>query len=193
MVVSVSLYNITIYPDKLYQKLIYNLRIYFGVEHGMKQDSNSHYDVNLENKSFDDNEIDNEEFKEEIKKLNNHERKMIKELMRRFGRIIILWIISKNRKHGYEIMTKLHESTSFDHKMPSASMIYPLLHALERKGLINGTWEYHGKRKVKYYEITSEGKESLERIKGLFSKRQPPGDLYQEFMEDMFSLKKIKN
>jgi len=30
----------------------------------MKQDSNSHYDVNLENKSFDDNEIDNEAFKE---------------------------------------------------------------------------------------------------------------------------------
>ncbi len=90
-------------------------------------------------------------------------------------------------------MTQLHESTSVDTKMPSASMIYPVLHGLERKGLIKGTWEYHGKRKVKYYEITSEGKESLERIKKLVSRSQELGrtNLYQEFVEDIFSLKKV--
>ena len=59
--------------------------------------------------------------------------------------------------------------------------------------MIKGTWEYHGKRKVKYYEITKEGKKSLERIRGLVSKGKNMGrtNLYQEFMEDMFSLKQI--
>ena len=111
---------------------------------------------------------------------------MLKGFMRGFGKIIILWLISKKRQHGYEIMTQIHESTPFSSKMPSASMIYPVLHGLEKKGLIIGTWEHHGKRKVKYYEITPEGEESLERIRKI-GKR--PNNLYKEFMEDMFSLK----
>jgi DNA-binding PadR family transcriptional regulator len=161
----------------------------------MMQDSNSPDGVNLGDNSVEDLETGNETFKDEIKKLNRHDRKMIRGFMRGFGKIIILWLISKNRQHGYEIMTQLHEAASVDTKMPSASMIYPVLHGLEKKGLINGTWEHHGKRKVKYYEITPEGKESLERIKSLISKRRAPGEtnLYQEFMEDMFSLKKIRN
>ncbi len=161
----------------------------------MRQGSNSPDGANLGENSSEDIEIDNKAFKEELKNLSRHDRKMIRGFMRGFGKIIILWLISKNRQHGYEIMTQLHDAASVDTKMPSASMIYPVLHGLERKGLIKGTWEHHGKRKVKYYEITSEGKESLERIKNLVSKRPKPGktNLYQEFMEDMFSLKKIRN
>jgi DNA-binding PadR family transcriptional regulator len=125
-----------------------------------------------------------------IKNMKRHDRKMIRGFMRGFGKIIILWLISKNRQHGYEIMTQLHEASPFSSKMPSTSMIYPVLHGLERKGLIKGSWEHHGKRKVKYYEITKEGEESLERIRNLVSKGHKLGktNLYQEFMEDMFSL-----
>jgi len=125
-----------------------------------------------------------------IKNMKRHDRKMIRGFMRGFGKIIILWLISKNRQHGYEIMTQLHEASPFSSKMPSTSMIYPVLHGLERKGLIKGSWEHHGKRKVKYYEITKEGEESLERIRNLVSKGHELGktNLYQEFMEDMFSL-----
>ncbi|MEN6592151.1 MAG: PadR family transcriptional regulator [Methanobacterium sp.] len=161
----------------------------------MREDSNSPDGSNLRDNSLENIETDKKTFKEEIKNLSRTDKKMIRGFMRGFGKIIILWLISKNRQHGYEIMTQLHNAASVDTKMPSASMIYPVLHGLERKGLIKGTWEHHGKRKVKYYEITSEGKESLERIKNLISKRQDPGEtnLYQEFMEDMFSLKKVKN
>lgn len=126
-----------------------------------------------------------------IKNMKRHERKMLRGFMRGFGKIIILWLISKNRQHGYDIMTQLHEASPLSSKMPSTSMIYPVLHGLERKGLIKGNWEHHGKRKVKYYEITKEGEESLERIRELVSKSPDSGktNLYQEFMEDMFSLK----
>jgi DNA-binding PadR family transcriptional regulator len=140
----------------------------------------------------DDNDAEHDDkIHEEVKKLKRHDRKMLKGFMRGFGKIIILWLISKKRQHGYEIMTQIHDSTPFSKKMPSASMIYPVLHGLEKKGLITGTWEYQGKRKIKYYEITTEGEESLERIRKLVTKGQERGknNLYKEFMEDMFSLK----
>jgi PadR family transcriptional regulator len=132
-----------------------------------------------------------DEFEHDIKNMSRHERKMIRGFMRGFGKIIILWLISKKPQHGYEIMTQLHEASPLSSKMPSTSMIYPVLHKLERKGLIEGTWEHHGKRKVKYYEITTEGKDSLDRIRKLVSKGQEIGrtNLYKDFMEDMFSLK----
>ncbi len=111
----------------------------------MREDSNSPDGANLRDTSLENIETDKKTFKEEIKNLSRTDRKMIRGFMRGFGKIIILWLISKNRQHGYE--------------------------------------------------ITSEGKQSLERIKNLISKRQDPGEtnLYQEFMEDMFSLKKVKN
>lgn len=132
-----------------------------------------------------------DEFNYEIKNMPKHERKMIRGFMRGFGKIIILWLISKKPQHGYEIMTQLHEASPLSSKMPSTSMIYPVLHKLEKNGLIKGTWEHHGKRKVKYYEITPEGEESLNRIRKMVSKGQKFGktNLYQDFMEDMFYLK----
>ena len=147
------------------------------------------------NDSNPSNEFDqgnDDKLEHDIKKMSKHERKMIRGFMRGFGKIIILWLISKKRQHGYEIMTQLHQASTIN-KMPSTSMIYPVLHGLEKKGMIKGTWEYHGKRKVKYYEITREGEESLERIRKLVSKGKEMGrtNLYQEFMEDMFSLKQM--
>ncbi|MGC9517283.1 MAG: PadR family transcriptional regulator [Methanomicrobiales archaeon] len=141
---------------------------------------------------------DDESFKDHIKSikdyekvfnLNKFDKKLIRGFMRGSGLIFMLWLISKKGKHGYEIMTQIHESSPFGKKvkMPSPSIIYPKLHQLERKGLIKGTWEHHGKRKVKYYEITEEGNETLSRIKIIFKSRET--NLYEEFIQDMLSLK----
>ncbi|AXV37737.1 MAG: hypothetical protein CIT01_05765 [Methanobacterium sp. BRmetb2] len=121
--------------------------------------------------------------------LNKFDKKLLKGFMRGSGLIFMLWLISKKGKHGYEIMTQLHEASPFgkDVKMPSPSIIYPKLHLLERKGLIKGTWEHHGKRKVKFYEITDDGVETLNRIKNLFKARET--NLYEEFLEDILSIK----
>jgi len=158
----------------------------------VKQDSNSPVRLNENNETLENREINENTFNEEIKKLHRHDRKMIKEFMKGFGNLIILWLISKKRQHGYEIMTQLHEASPFSNKkMPSSSMVYPVLHSLEKKGLIKGTWEHHGKRKVKYYEITREGEESLDRIRKVAAKDKELGrsNIHKEFMEDMFSLK----
>jgi PadR family transcriptional regulator PadR len=100
---------------------------------------------------------------------------------------MILWMISKKRQHGYEIMSKLSEmyvATKKKKKMPSPSIIYPALHELEKKGLIKGEWENHGKRRVKYYQITSDGNATLTRIKNIFKKHTH--QLVDEFWSDMF-------
>lgn len=157
----------------------------------MKQDSNSPVGLNENNEILENHEINENKFNEEIKELHRHDRKMIKGFMKGFGTLIILWLISKKRQHGYEIMTQLHESAPYSGKMPSASMIYPVLHKLEKNGLIKGTWEHHGKRKVKYYEITPEGEKSLERIRKIAALGHEKGktNIWREFRDDIFSIK----
>ncbi len=121
--------------------------------------------------------------------LDNYEKKLVKGIMRGSGPIVMLWLINMKGQHGYEIMTKLHESSPFKDKikMPSASIIYPKLHQLEEEGLIKGTWENHGKRKVKYYEITPKGSKTLENIRNFFKKSE--NNLYEDFLIDMMSIK----
>ena len=152
--------------------------------------------VDNSNESDPENELDEEKkikcMKEHAKLINSmskYEKKLMKGLMRGFGNTMILWLISKKRMHGYEIMTKIHESTvPYNTKMPSASKIYPVLHDLEKNNMIEGSWEHHGKRKVKYYEITSEGEEALSRFKEIAKiAKKNKSSLWLEFFKDMLA------
>ncbi|HMK54590.1 MAG TPA: PadR family transcriptional regulator [Methanobacteriaceae archaeon] len=151
-------------------------------------------DSDIKNSNVTDLEENQNEFECEFNTENmpRHDKKMIRGFMRGFGKAIILWLISKKRQHGYEIMTQLHASSPLNGKMPSASMIYPVLHDLEKNGLIKGAWEHHGKRKVKYYEITVKGEESLNRIRQIAARGREIGaiNLWKEFMQDMFALER---
>ena len=119
------------------------------------------------------------------KQLKEYDIKLLKS-MKGFGKTMILWIISKERIHGYEIMSKLNTISPAKKEMQGKpGKIYPMLHDLEKAGLIKGTWEAHGKRKLKYYEITEEGIETLERIKRVFRCHRTA--LLEEFWRDMLS------
>lgn len=119
------------------------------------------------------------------KKLKPYDIKLLKSL-KGFGKTMILWIISKERIHGYEIMSKMNSINPAEKKLHGKpGKIYPMLHDLEKAGLIKGTWEAHGKRKVKYYEITEEGIQTLERMRKVF--RCHRTDLLEEFWRDMFT------
>ncbi len=117
---------------------------------------------------------------------SNYEKKIVKNLMRSFSNIMILWLIHKKRMHGYEIMTELHNSNPYENKMPSTSKIYPVLHDLEDNGLIEGSWEHQGKRKVKYYTITDKGKNFILSFKRLAEHaKNDHANLWTEFQEYM--------
>ncbi|MGB9979945.1 PadR family transcriptional regulator [Methanobacterium sp.] len=121
-----------------------------------------------------------------FKNLSSYERKLIKSLMRSFSNILILWLINKKRMHGYEIMTELNNSNPYENKMPSTSKIYPVLHDLENNGLIKGSWEHQGKRKIKYYVITGEGKNFILSFKKLTEHvKNDHANLWTEFREYM--------
>lgn len=119
------------------------------------------------------------------KELREYDIKLLKS-MKGFGKTMILWIISKERIHGYEIMSKLNTINPAEKKMHGKpGKIYPILHDLEKAGLVTGTWEAHGKRKMKYYEITEEGIQTLERIKRVFRCHRTA--LLEEFWRDMLT------
>jgi DNA-binding PadR family transcriptional regulator len=140
-----------------------------------------------EQDDFKDQEGEDDCSSEAFKTLKKYDIKLLKS-MKGFGKTMILWLISKERIHGYELMTKINEiSPSDEETVRGPSKIYPVLHDLEENGLIAGTWEAQGKRKIKYYEITEEGNETLERIRKVFRCHRTP--ILEEFWRDMLSKK----
>ena len=95
--------------------------------------------------------------------------KLIKHFSNGLTRNLILWIISKEKIHGYGIMKKLDEFFDFgdldcDIKNTS-SKIYPILRKMESNGLIVGEWDINeNNKRVKYYTITEEGLLILDHI-----------------------------
>ncbi|BDH78678.1 MAG TPA: PadR family transcriptional regulator [Methanothermobacter sp.] len=117
-----------------------------------------------------------------MKDYNNH---IIKSFMRGFGKTMILLMINKERTHGYEIMKKLHRFYSIKGhriKPPGPSIIYPILHDLEKRGLIKGEWELKGEKRVKYYKITPQGEETVKKIKHIM--KDHIMKIWEEFWED---------
>lgn len=74
---------------------------------------------------------------------------------------IILGILKQGSSYGYLIIKKIKE-LSGGSLAYSDGMLYPVLHRLEKEGLIQSKWTMNGEsRPRKYYEITDAGKEAL--------------------------------
>jgi DNA-binding PadR family transcriptional regulator len=77
-------------------------------------------------------------------------------------RPIILGILKQGRSYGYLIIKKIKQ-LSGERMNYSDGMLYPVLHRLEKDGLIQSDWvlQDDSSRPRKYYEITDKGKEAL--------------------------------
>ena len=75
---------------------------------------------------------------------------------------IILGILKQGHSYGYLIIKRIKELSN-GNMVYSDGMLYPVLHRLEKEGLILSRWvlEEGNVRPRKYYEITDLGKESL--------------------------------
>ncbi len=82
----------------------------------------------------------------------------IPNLAKQCNEILILSYLSEGKKHGYQIALGIEEKSDGYFKFNHGTL-YPILHKLEKSGLIKGVWKQEGpKRKRKYYTLTAKGK-----------------------------------
>ena len=90
-------------------------------------------------------------------------RMLDRELKKGSAELIILSIVESRARHGYEI-SKLIETRSQGQIKFHLASLYPLLYRLEERGWIQGRWvEKAGERRRRFYSLTPEGREVLER------------------------------
>lgn len=107
------------------------------------------------------------------------EGELVKAITRGFNRSIILWLLSQGSRSGYTIVKEMRNLTGLSFQPGS---IYPLLYDMEVRGFIAGQWVERGKRRMKYYSITEEGRRLLDRLKKLF--RMPIGELLEDLIAE---------
>lgn len=84
------------------------------------------------------------------------------------GPFLVLLALRDGPKHGYEIATFLKEKGG-GHFSLSFGALYPILHRLEKEGLVRGTWEEVGAaKKKKVYALTARGRKSLAKERGRY-------------------------
>lgn len=77
---------------------------------------------------------------------------------------IVLAILKRGESYGYAIIQKVREVS--DGRLTwSDGMLYPLLHRLKDAGLVRSHWRKADTgRRRKYYRITQDGEEELQRL-----------------------------
>jgi PadR family transcriptional regulator, regulatory protein PadR len=95
-------------------------------------------------------------------KNNSIMSKISKELVGASAIPIILSILDKNESYGYEIMQNVKELSSNRIEWKEGSL-YPVLHKLEKNGLIKSLWKMaENGRHRKYYAINKKGRKALQ-------------------------------
>ncbi len=74
---------------------------------------------------------------------------------------LVLAILAEGDSYGYAILKRVREVSGGELKWTDG-MLYPVLHRLERSGLIQSRWEKsESGRRRKYYRVTPAGREQL--------------------------------
>ena len=75
--------------------------------------------------------------------------------------LLILKALSWGPAHGYAVAEWIERVTGDTLRIEEGSL-YPALHRLEERGLIEAEWGVSGtNRKAKYYELTAAGRQAL--------------------------------
>lgn len=84
--------------------------------------------------------------------------------------MLVLQLLSKEEKYGYQLICELKEK-SREMFLLKEGTLYPILYRMEDDGLVTSKWSEPKGRELskKYYRITAEGRETLVRLKQLWS------------------------
>lgn len=87
-----------------------------------------------------------------------------RELLKGILKPLILQVLSEHpRMHGYQ-MVKVIQELSDNKILVKEGSIYPTLHTLTEQGILTVEEELIGKRKRKYYKLSSKGKGTLAQL-----------------------------
>ncbi|MBX2876549.1 MAG: PadR family transcriptional regulator [Saprospiraceae bacterium] len=74
---------------------------------------------------------------------------------------LILSILDQGESYGYEIIQQVSLLSKGTVQWKDG-MLYPVLHKMEKRGLVTSSWKtVEGRRKRKYYTISDKGKQQL--------------------------------
>jgi DNA-binding PadR family transcriptional regulator len=78
--------------------------------------------------------------------------------------LYVLHLLAEKPSYGNDIMREIEDRT---HRRwgSNPGAIYPLLTAMEDRGLISGNWEDPDKRTRRIYQLTDSGSQELNRLK----------------------------
>ena len=86
---------------------------------------------------------------------------LAKDMVAASAKPLLLSILSEGESYGYEIIQKVRELSGGEIEW-SDGMLYPVLHRMERDGLIESEWKLADNgRERKYYRLSSEGHDAL--------------------------------
>jgi PadR family transcriptional regulator PadR len=93
----------------------------------------------------------------------------IQNLTRSSHEALILAALADGPRHGYQLALEIEEGSEgyfrFNH-----GTLYPILHKLAARGLIDGAWqEGSGTRRRRMYSLTAAGREHLGRLRSGWS------------------------
>lgn len=88
-----------------------------------------------------------------------------KELAKGSTGLLLLSILARQDMYGYQMIKELEIQSKNVFSMKEGTL-YPLLHSLEKDGFLEAYWQkQENGRNRKYYRITQNGKEELEKQK----------------------------
>jgi DNA-binding PadR family transcriptional regulator len=83
--------------------------------------------------------------------------KVAKDLVAASATPIVLGILAEEESYGYAILRRINELSGGELDW-TEGLLYPLLHRLDRLGLVESHWRsVAGERRRKYYRITKQG------------------------------------
>ena len=85
------------------------------------------------------------------------------DLLRGTLEVLVLKALSRGRRHGFGIARWIEHTTDGELHIEEGSL-YPALHRLRHRGLIEAEWSLsETKRRARYYELTEAGRLRLRR------------------------------
>ena len=86
-------------------------------------------------------------------------------LGKRVNELLVLSALREGARHGYQIALEVEERSGGRFELQHGTL-YPILHRLEKEGLIRGRWTEGAGRQRKEYELTRDGWRHLDEQAG---------------------------